>query len=434
MPLRILVIPDKFKGTLSAGAAARAIAAGWHNARRQDSLDLLPMTDGGDGFGEVLSGLLHAKVQRLETVDAAHRPCSARWWWEPRTKTAIIESAAIVGLAMLPPGRFHPFELDTFGLGAAIRAAAAKGARRCLMGIGGSATNDAGFGLARSLGWKFLDRNGGLIEHWTGLDQLAKIIAPAPRRCLRQLLVAVDVQNQLLGPRGATRVYGPQKGLRPRDFVRAERCLSRLAAVVRKEFGCWASSGGARLLTSRLARTLAPPKMQTDSPPEFGRDLARTPGAGAAGGLGFGLLAFLGAQLEPGFDLFARQAAVARHLRSADLVIIGEGAIDASTFMGKGVGQIAARCRKQGIPCIALAGFVSPGAKKQKLFTQIHALTQLTTVEQAKAKPAYWLERLATQVAQSMKPEFGRAALPRRLAERQLGTTSFTKGTKQQED
>ena len=368
MPLRILVIPDKFKGTLSAGAAAQAIAKGWHKARRHDSLDLLPMTDGGDGFGEVISGLLRARVQRLETVNAAHRPCSARWWWEPRTKTAIIESAAIVGLAMLPPGRFHPFELDTFGLGAVLRAAEAKGARRCLMGIGGSATNDGGFGLARSLGWKFLDRDGSLIEHWTGLEQLAKIRTPSPRRTLRQLLVAVDVQNPLLGPRGATRVYGPQKGLRSRDFMHAERCLSRLAKVVKKDFG---------------------------------RDLARTPGAGAAGGLGFGLRAFLGAQLEPGFDLFARQATVERHLHPVDLVIIGEGAIDSSTFMGKGVGQIAACCRKQGIPCIALAGFVSPGAKKQKLFTQIHALTQLTTVEQAKAKPAYWLERLATRVASS---------------------------------
>jgi glycerate kinase len=271
---------------------------------------------------------------------------------------------------MLPPKQFHPFELDTFGLGAVIRVAAAKGARRCLMGIGGSATNDGGFGLARSLGWKFLDRDGSLIEHWMGLDELAKIRAPSPRRCLRRLLVAVDVQNPLLGTRGATRVYGPQKGLRSRDFGRAECCLRRLAKVVKKDFG---------------------------------RDLARAPGAGAAGGLGFGLLAFLGAQLEPGFDLFARHAAVERHLHPADLVIIGEGAIDSSTFMGKGVGQIAARCRKQGIPCVALAGFVSTGAGKRRLFTQIHALTRLTAVEQAKAEPAYWLERLATRVARSWK-------------------------------
>ncbi|MGA2241383.1 MAG: glycerate kinase [Verrucomicrobiota bacterium] len=370
MPLRILIIPDKFKGTLAAGAAAQAIAKGWHKARRQDSLDLLPMTDGGDGFGEVISSLLRARVQHLETVDAAHRPCSARWWWEPRTKTAVIESAAIIGLAMLPPGRFHPFELDTFGLGAVIRAAAAKGARRCLMGIGGSATNDGGFGLACSLGWQFLDRNGDLIEQWTGLDKLAKIHAPSPRRRLRRVLVAVDVQNLLLGPRGATRVYGPQKGLRSGDFVRAERCLRQLAEVIKKDFG---------------------------------RDLARIPGAGGAGGLGFGLLAFLGAQLEPGFDLFARQAAVERHLRSADLVIIGEGAIDSSTFMGKGVGQIAARCRRQGIPCVALAGYVSTDAGNRKLFTQTHALTKLTAVAQAKAEPAYWLERLATRIAQSWK-------------------------------
>jgi glycerate kinase len=237
MPLKILIIPDKFKGTLPAGVAARAIANGWRKARRQDSLDLLPMTDGGDGFGEVISSLLRAKVQRLKTVDAAYRPCSARWWWEPQTKTAIIESAAIIGLAMLPPSQFHPFELDTFGLGAVIRVAAAKGARRCLMGIGGSATNDGGFGLARSLGWKFLDRNANLIEHWTGLDQLAKIRTPAPRRSLHQLLVAVDVQNPLLGTRGATRIYGPQKGLRSRDFVRAECCLRRLAKVVKKDFG-----------------------------------------------------------------------------------------------------------------------------------------------------------------------------------------------------
>ena len=160
MPLHVLIIPDKFKGTLTAAAAAEAIARGWRKARPHDSLDLLPMSDGGDGFGEVTSALLRARVQRVKTVDAAHRPCVARWWWEPRTRTAIIESAAVIGLAMLPPRRFHPFQLDTLGLGAVVRAAREKGGRRCLMGIGGSATNDGGFGLARALGWEFLDRSG----------------------------------------------------------------------------------------------------------------------------------------------------------------------------------------------------------------------------------------------------------------------------------
>ena len=123
MPLHVLIIPDKFKGTLTAAAAAEAIARGWRRARPGDSLDLLPMSDGGDGFGEVTSALLKARIQHVKTVDAAHRPCVARWWWEPRTRTAIIESAAVIGLAMLPPKRFHPFQLDTLGLGAVVRAA-----------------------------------------------------------------------------------------------------------------------------------------------------------------------------------------------------------------------------------------------------------------------------------------------------------------------
>ena len=368
MPLRVLIVPDKFKGTLTALAAAEAIARGWRKARAHDSLDLLPMSDGGDGFGEVTRALLKARIQRARAVDAAHRPCVAKWWWEPRTKTAIIESAAVIGLAMLPPRRFHPFQLDTLGLGAVVRAAAKRGARRCLMGIGGSATNDGGFGLARALGWEFLDRQGELIERWTGLSRLERIRAPRRRRWFGAFVVATDVQNRLLGRRGATRVYGPQKGLRPQDFALAERCLGRLARVVKQQFG---------------------------------RDLAREPGAGAAGGLGFGLLAFLGAELQPGFDLFARQAALERRLRAADLVVTGEGAIDRSTLMGKGVGQIARRCRKLKIPCIGLAGMVSASSGTGAFFTQARALTDLTTVTQAKANPAYWLERLAQQVARN---------------------------------
>ena len=168
-----------------------------------------------------------------------------------------------------------PIQLDTLGLGAVVRAAARKGATRCLMGIGGSATNDGGFGLARALGWEFLDRDGRMIERWT--DWTAGTHPrPAAPPVVHPVLVATDVQNPLLGPRGATRVYGPQKGLRPQDFALAERCLGRLAQVVQRQFG---------------------------------RDFARVPGAGAAGGLGFGLLAFLGAELKPGFELFARQAA-----------------------------------------------------------------------------------------------------------------------------
>lgn len=369
MPFNVLIVPDKFKGTLTAQAAADAIAHGWRKARPLDALELLPMSDGGDGFGEVISGLIGAKPQTIDTLDAAHRPCRAQWWWEPKTKTAVIESARIIGLAMVQPKKIHPFNLDTFGLGAVIRAAARKGATRCLMGIGGSATNDGGFGVARSLDWTFLDAAGEPITEWTALHALARLRPPRRTRWFRELLVAVDVQNPLLGARGCTRIYGPQKGLSLPDFPPAERCLRRLARVAEENFG---------------------------------RDYADEPGAGAAGGLGFGLSCFLGGRLESGFDLFLRYAGLERRIRRADLVVTGEGAIDPSTLMGKGVGQIAQYCLKLGIPCLGLAGVVATGKKTKSPFTQAHGLTQLTTLQVAKKQPALWLARLAEQVARNM--------------------------------
>ena len=348
------------------------------------------MSDGGDGFGQVMSKLGKGKVQTVAAVDAAHRPCAVPWWWEPGTKTAIIESARVIGLAMLPPGEFHPFVLDSFGMGALFLAAQRKGAKQCLVGIGGSATNDAGFGLARAMGWRFLDRTGNAIERWPELQRLEVICSPSkqsqsgigvlagapscrqnrPPSLDYSIEVAVDVQNPLLGPRGATRVYGPQKGLRPEDFKLAESCLSRMATIWRRDFG---------------------------------KDLSTKPGAGAAGGLGFGLLAFLGARLAPGFDLFAEHAGMEDRLDWANLVITGEGSIDKSTLMGKGVGQIASRCLKRKIPCIGLAGFVTSSARGAGTFETARGLTELTSVAEAKSKPTYWLERLAAQVAGEIK-------------------------------
>jgi glycerate kinase len=330
---------------------------------------LLPMSDGGDGFGEAMSNLLGGKPHRVQTVDAAHRPCRAKWWWVPGSRTAVIESAAVIGLAMLPRGRFHPFELDTFGLGALLRAASRKGARKCLVGIGGSATNDGGFGVARSLGWKFLDREGKEIIDWTDLNRLRRIQRPGPGTPAGRILVAVDVQNPLLGRHGAARVYGPQKGLRPEEFARTERCLRTLARVCEEMTG---------------------------------RELASEPGAGAAGGLGFGLSAFLDGRVTPGFALFAKYAGLDRHLRSSDLVITGEGAIDSSTLMGKGVGQIASRCRALEIPCLGFAGAVHRTKQLQGAFRALYSLTELTSKAQAESRPALWLERTAATAASDL--------------------------------
>jgi glycerate 2-kinase len=366
MACRVLIVPDKFKGSLTARQAASAIARGWRKARPKDSLDLLPMSDGGDGFGEVWSGLLGASRRSVTTVDAAHRPLRCEWWWA-KTKTAIIESAKVNGLAMLAGKGFHPFQLDTFGLGKVLRAAERAGARDCVIGVGGSATNDGGFGLARALGWKFFGRDGGELEQWWQLIDLTEIRAPAaPLR--PRLVAAVDVRNPLLGPAGCSRIYGPQKGLRPEDFDLTEKCLLRLAGALREQH-------------------------------HFGG--ADAPGAGAAGGLGFGLTAFAGARVESGFDLFARYARLEERIRAAEVVITGEGAMDEQTRMGKGVGQIARWCAGRGVPCVGMAGVVAASVRESKLFTHARALTEMAALPRAQREAARCLERLSEATARA---------------------------------
>ncbi len=374
MRKRVLVVPDKFKGTLTAEQAARAMARGWLRARPEDRIETLPMSDGGDGFGSVLSLLLKAMPLKTNTVDAAHRFLAAPWWWEPNQRTAIIESARVVGLARMPKAKFHPFQLDTFGLGALLRGAAKKRAGRCIVGIGGSATNDGGFGLARALGWKFLNLRRKEIREWWQLRELIHLQNPKRSESFRgAVTIALDVMNPLLGLEGCSRIYGPQKGLEPEDIVHAEKCLERLAKVAAEKTGA---------------------------------DFSKTPGAGAAGGLGFGLMTFAGGKTKSGFEIFAERANLAGRLREVNLVITGEGSIDEQTLMGKGVGQIAALCRRAGKPCIALAGCLQGIKRAQGNFTRIKALTDLTSKKKAMENPRRYLENLAFQTAQ----EISRAA------------------------
>ena len=369
MPLRVLIVPDKFKGTLTAQQALGAIAEGWMSIRPQDDLEAVPMSDGGDGFGAVMAQLLEADEQIIQTVDAAHRPIEAKWWYNAGNTTAIIETAQVIGLALLPPGRFHPFELDTIGLGEVLRAAWSAGATDLVIGIGGSATNDAGFGMARGLGWKFLEANDVPIEKWVRLDKLARWEAPP---LLPQInhTVAVDVNNPLLGPNGCSKVYGPQKGLRTEQAPLAESFLRPLADLARKEFQV---------------------------------DIANEPGAGAAGGLGFGLRTFVGARIESGFELFSQAANLESRIEQADLVITGEGAIDRQTMMGKGTGRIAELCKKLNKRCLGLAGMVEGQlllGQQKSLFHSVASITPtLTNPAEAKNRPDFWLARLAAKVA-----------------------------------
>jgi len=366
MARRILIVPDKFKGSLSALEAAGAIARGWAADCPGDTLALLPMSDGGDGFGSVMASALGLVERVFEGIDAVGQARQAAWWLDAESGQAVVETAQSNGLALLPRGRFHPFDLDTRGVGQLLLAAGQAGAAQCLAGIGGSATNDGGFGMARALGWVFRDESGKEIERWTELDGLAAI-EPPTERAWPSVTVASDVQNPLLGVDGATRVYGPQKGMRPEDFAKADACLGRLAKVA--------------------AETLC-------------SDFSVTPGAGAAGGLGFGMMAFAGAAIESGFEVFAKATGLETKIRGADFVVTAEGAIDEQTLMGKGTGQVAALCRRLGKPCIGLAGQLAlgqaEGDPEERLFWRLAAMVpDLATEPEAMANAATHLERLA---------------------------------------
>ena len=361
--MKVLIVPDKFKGTLTAHQAAEAVAQGWKTTRSSDDLELLPMTDGGDGFGEILGHLLQAERDDSRTVNAAHEPIEGEWWWSESRQTAIVESAKVIGLAMLPAGKFHPFQLDTLGLGELLRyIASIHSQARLLIGIGGSATNDAGFGMALGLGYRFYEGTNHRLERWPELDRLFHIAPPEKPAGFSHITIACDVQNPLLGPEGASRIYGPQKGLRAEDFPIADRCFERLTEIVKRDLN---------------------------------RDYAAEPGTGASGGLGYGLRAFLKGEFKPGFEIFAEAAQLREKIARVDLVITGEGAMDRQTAMGKGTGAVAKLAHEAGKPCIALAGHVSPELMVGLFKLALGITPTLAQKEEALCDPFKWLARLS---------------------------------------
>lgn len=327
--MRILVAPQEFKGSLTAAAAADAIARGLRRAVPDAALDLLPIADGGPGTVAAVVSAGGGRLTETATVDPLGRPITAAWALLPGD-AAVIEMAAASGLLLLRPDELDPRRAFTYGTGVLVRAALDAGCRRLVVGVGGSATNDGGTGCAAALGVRFLDAagqplppGGAPLAHLERID----VTALDTRLAESQVLVASDVTNPLLGPEGASAVYAPQKGAGPADVIELERGLARLAEIVRRDLGL---------------------------------DLARAPGAGAAGGLGYGLMVFCRASARPGFDLVAEYTRFDDRLAASDLLITGEGRLDAQTAFGKGPGAAARRARAAGKPVIVLAGAVEP--------------------------------------------------------------------------
>jgi glycerate kinase len=320
--MRILIANDKFKGSLPAEKAGFHIKNGLKTAFPQADFDLCPIADGGEGTALAMTAALAGEWTSCATQDAQGRPIEAGFGWAADSATAVMEMSAASGLAIVQDLKLNPFTANTLGTGILIKSALAKGARRILIGIGGSATNDAGLGLAMCLGYKFKKAGRAFVPTLETILEADQLEKPATLP-LFELIVACDVDNPLLGPRGATRVYGPQKGVT--DFVWFEQRLEHLADLARRDLGV---------------------------------DPRDMPGAGAAGGLGFGLMAFLGGRLVSGFEMVATQIGLEARVAAADLVITGEGRLDEQSLQGKGPVGVARLARRLGKKIIGVAGSV----------------------------------------------------------------------------
>jgi glycerate kinase len=369
--MRVLIAPDKFRGTLTAAQAAHAVASGWHRARPGDTVVEVPMADGGEGT-------LHALV---EALDGARRPARVHGPLGdpvdaeygivsgPSGVTAVVEMARASGLALIGEARRDPIRTTSVGTGELIRAALSHGPTEIIVCIGGSATNDGGAGLAQALGVRLLSASGGEIgPGGASLLDLERIdvsgLEPAVTRT--RFLVACDVDNPLTGPRGASVVYGPQKGATSADVLLLDRALGHMAAVIHRDLGL---------------------------------DVRDLPGGGAAGGLGVGMVAFLGAHLRPGVDVVMDAVGLDRRLAVADLVVTGEGAVDRQSIHGKVPDGVIGAARAAGVPAIVLCGRAEARLLDVPVFDLVGRFGEHRAMSDARSA----LEDLAEEVAAGLQ-------------------------------
>ncbi|MCX7795190.1 MAG: glycerate kinase [bacterium] len=347
--MKILVAPNAFKEALSAKDAGEAIKGGLLKALPNSDITVLPIADGGDGTIEVLVEATKGQFIEKEATGPLGERIKAKFGILGDGKTAVIEMARSSGLALVPKDKRNPAITTTYGVGELIREALDRGAKRILVGIGGSATNDGGAGMAQALGAKLLDKEGKELPFGgLALKELASIdmsnFHPLAKEC--EVIVMADVKNPLCGPEGASYVYGPQKGGTKELIEELDKALFNFAQIVKRDLG---------------------------------KDILNLPGSGAAGGLGGGLVAFLNAQLRPGIDVVLETLKIEEKLEGIDLVISGEGKIDGQTIFGKGPAGIAKKAKERSIPVILLGGAVDEDAEvliKEGLVDALFSITK----------------------------------------------------------
>lgn len=325
--MKILIAPDSFKESLVAIEVCRAIQSGFNQVFPNADYSLLPMADGGEGTSAVLSYALGGRWKNVFVNDPLMRPITAKYLLL-ENETAMIEIAQACGLHLLTNEERNPLIASSYGVGELIADALDEGVKRIIIGLGGSATNDAGLGLLMALGMSFYDHEGTpLAQGGNELANLKQIESANFHPKLRNTIfeVACDVTNPLCGESGASAIFGPQKGASPEQAALLDKALSHFAMV---------------------------------SGQQGYQDCQNISGAGAAGGLGYALMTFCGANLKSGFDTVAETVSLEEHIASADLVITGEGKLDAQTLMGKVAGGISMMAKANGKPIIAICGSV----------------------------------------------------------------------------
>jgi glycerate 2-kinase len=367
--MRVVVAPDKFKGSLTAAQVAARVATGLARAAPGAEVAEVPVADGGDG---TLEAAVEAGYHRVPVRAEGPTGEPVETAYAERDGVAVVELADVSGLGRLPGGRLAARTASSYGTGQVIRAALDAGCRRVVLGIGGSAGTDGGAGLVQALGGRLAGADGGEVGRGGAALAAVRSLDRAglhPALATAEVVVASDVDNPLLGPRGAATVYGPQKGASPADVAELDAALARWADAVRRATG---------------------------------RDEAATPGAGAAGGVGFAALAVLGATLRPGIDLVLDLVGFQEALPGARLVITGEGSLDRQTLHGKAPAGVAAAARAAGIPVVAVAGrsLLSPSELEPAGILAAYALTDIEPdPERCMTEAGPLLERLAERVA-----------------------------------
>ena len=342
--MKILVAPDKFKGVQSAREVAENIAAGLRDVLGDVHIDIVPVADGGEGTAEVMRAAGNGSWRKCRAHDALGRAIDSRYVWLPESGMAVIEMSEAAGMNRLRAGERNVDLASTFGVGEMILDAAKCGAREIIVGLGGSATNDGGFGMARALGFRFFGANDEeLCGPVSALAALSRIELPRNMAVPPRIVAAADVRSPLLGKNGATRMFGPQKGARPNQIHLLEDALTKLAEVVARDLGV---------------------------------DFRNEPGAGAAGGTGFGLMSFGGATMRRGFDVVAEAIDLRAKMKTAGVVITGEGRLDRQTLEGKAPAEVAKLARTLGKRVFAIVGRADEDRALHDLFDGIYAATE----------------------------------------------------------